>query len=242
MCTNFMKLNEEKTKLLLIGTSHVLSTCRKFWVKVNDTRIACCTDDDKVMSLGVQLDQNLNLKKHISRVCKKAYGQIMNLGRIRTILSENLKIMLVKTLVISQLDYNNAIYYNLPDYLINKLDRVLNAALRFIYGIRRREDIMPYYIKAHILRIQFRIKYKICLLTHKALHADAPGYIKSLITLHHPLRKMIHVPSNDYIPRATEDDMLLQRPKLGTSTLSERRFSHQAPAIWNTLPYNLRRS
>ena len=241
MCKNFMKLNEDKTKLMLIGTPHVINSCRRFWVKVNDTCITCCTEDDEIMSLGVQLDQNLSLKKQIGRVCKKAYGQIMNLGRIRAVLSENLKIMLVKTLVISQLDYSNAIYYNLPDYLIKKLERVLNAALRFIYGIKRREDITPYYIKAHILPIRFRVEYKICLLTHKAVHGEAPEYIKSLIHLRHPLKSMICVPTNEYIPRSTEDDVLLQRPKLGNSALSERRFSHQAPAIWNTLPYNIRR-
>ena len=64
---------------------------------------------------GVKLDQNLNLKSHISKVRQSAFYTISNLGRIKNILSRDLRIMLVKQLVLSKVDYHNALYANIPD-------------------------------------------------------------------------------------------------------------------------------
>ena len=87
---------------------------------------------------------------------------MMNLRTIGHYLDENLKIMLVKQLVISKLDYCNALYMNLAKKRLKKLTSVLNGAVRFIYNITDwSEDLVPYYKKAHILHMQQRIIYKV---------------------------------------------------------------------------------
>ena len=49
-------------------------------------------------------------KSHISKVRQSAFYTISNLGRIKNILSRDLRIMLVKHLVLSKVDYHNALY------------------------------------------------------------------------------------------------------------------------------------
>ena len=91
-------------------------------------------------------------------------------------------VMLVKQLVISNLDYCNSLYMNLPKTRLNKLRSILNGAVRFIYNIEyRTTDLVPFYKKAHILPIDQRIFFKVCLLTHKSVYGTAPGYLKVLL-------------------------------------------------------------
>ena len=245
MCKNFMKLNEEKTKLMLLGTKNSLNIKNNISINVGKENIITnCKDTDDIISLGVNLDANLNMQKHIGTVRKKAFWQIMNLGRIRQTLTVELRFMLVKTLVLSKIDYHNALYINLPEYSIKKLQGVINASVRFIYGIGRREHIRPYLIKAHILPVRMRIDFKICLLAHKFIHAKVPDYITELLHMHIPTRNPIRnnneVIMLDKPPRITEDTFMLAFPPFHRSNLAERRFSHYSPKCWNILPYYIR--
>ena len=65
---------------------------------------------------------------------------ISYLGRIKILLTIDLKSMLVKQLILSKTkrDYHNALYVNLQDIDIKRLQGAVNAAVRFIYGVGKR--------------------------------------------------------------------------------------------------------
>ena len=65
--------------------------------------------------------------------------------------------MLVQNLILSKVDYCNATLANISKYLINKLQRVMNAGVRFIYNIKKHDHISYYLKKAHFLRIDFKL-------------------------------------------------------------------------------------
>ena len=46
--------------------------------------------------------------------------------------------MLVKQLILSKVDYHNALYVNLPACDVKRLQSVVNAAIRFVYGAGKR--------------------------------------------------------------------------------------------------------
>ena len=96
-------------------------------------------------------------------------------------LSENLRISLVKCYIISQLDYCNFLYANITKKQLNNLQKCLNAAMRFVYSIRRSKSITPYLKKAHILPVKYRIVYKLCLLVFKCLFKLVPEYLCTLL-------------------------------------------------------------
>ena len=110
MRDNFMKLNNSKTELILLGTVQMLKKVGPLQADVGDS-VALMSSQEAVTSLGVKLDENLNLKKQIAKVKQAGFYTISNLGRLKNILSLDVKMMIVKQLVLSRVDYHNAIYY-----------------------------------------------------------------------------------------------------------------------------------
>ena len=149
-------------------------------------------------------------------------------------LSETIRLSLVKTLILSKIDYCNILYAGINKTILKKLQKTVDSAIRFIYGIEDYEvDLVPFYKKAHILPVELRIEYKVCLITHKILQGTAPAYLHELIQLYH------HQPNKQPL-RSFSDKRLLSPSELNESKITRRMFSYQAPKIWNDLPYTLR--
>ena len=104
-----------------------------------------------------------------------------NLRRIWKYLSQESVQTLIHTLIYSRIDYCNSLYLGLPDYQIQKIQRVQNAAARLVYNAGKYCHITPLLFKLHWLPIRERILFKILLITYKAVHGHAPNYIKDLI-------------------------------------------------------------
>ena len=108
-------------------------------------------------------------------------------------------------MILSHIDHCNALLYNLPEYLLHKLTKVLYSAVRLIFGLRGsalRMHMLPYLKSLHFLPVKFRIEFKIALITHKCLHGYAPTYLKNLIN-------SCSV-SERYSLRVNDDNWLLQ--------------------------------
>jgi len=77
--------------------------------------------------------------------------------------------------------------------------------------------------------VQYRVLYKIALLTYKAVHGEAPGYPSDLIVASRPVRSLRSAAHN-----------VLASPKTRLKTYGDRAFSAAAPAVWNSLPPKVR--
>ena len=124
-------------------------------------------------------------QKHKPWITKGLLKSIKHLQNIiASKLTKPLKIELVHSLILSHNDYCNALFYNLPEYLLQKLTKVLYSAVRFIFGLHGsalRKHMLPYLKSLHFLPVKFHIEFKIALLTHKCLHGYAPTYLKNLL-------------------------------------------------------------
>ena len=59
--------------------------------------------------------------------------------------------MLVKCFILSRLDYCNSVNADIPLYLVHKLERVVNACIRFICNIpMNNHNLLPYYKSGYI--------------------------------------------------------------------------------------------
>ena len=81
-------------------------------------------------------------------------------------------------LVLSRLDYGNGTLIGLPIHLIRCLQSVQNAAARLIFRLRRSDHITEALISLHWLRVPERIVFKVAVHTYRALHGDAPQYLR----------------------------------------------------------------
>ena len=84
---------------------------------------------------------------------------------------------LVVALVLSQLDYGNAVLVGLPGYLYSRLQSVLNAAARSIDGLWRSDHITDTLASFHWLRASERVQFKLATIIYHSLNGTAPSYL-----------------------------------------------------------------
>jgi hypothetical protein len=118
--------------------------------------------------------------------------------------------------------------YGLPKYLTKRLQHVQNAAARLVSLSSKFEHIKPILAELHWLPVEHRIQFKILLITYKALHDQAPGYIKELLVRYEPTHNLRSSKKN-----------LLQKPIFNLKYYSRRAFSKAAPELWNGLPEDM---
>jgi hypothetical protein len=111
------------------------------------------------------------------------------------------------------------------------LQRVLNAAARFVCQLKPFDHTSQAIMDLHWLPIRQRIEYKLCLLVHKSLNDHAPEYLKNLLT---PLSSLRDGRS---LRSATHGDLLVPRTRLKTA---DRAFEVYGPQAWNRLPIEIR--
>ena len=92
-----------------------------------------------------------------------AYLEIRRIGSIRQYLSVEATKTLVSSLVLSRLDYCNAVLAGCPQVLLDKIQRVINCSARLIYKASKSVHITPLLFDLHWLPINSRIQYKIAL-------------------------------------------------------------------------------
>lgn len=226
MDRNFLKLNNEKTDILLVGSRHQHSTIDLSELTINNVALPV---SDVVRDLGVQLDKILSMDSHVSSICKSSYYHLWNIARIRRYLSNSDAAKVIHALVTSRVDCCNAVLAGLPMSLLSRLQRVLNSAARVLVRARKFDHITPVLKDLHWLPVPKRIDYKILTLVFKALNNTAPKYITDLISIkqcRYPLRS------------ATSP--LLIVPRCRTTHYGDRAFQRFAPMLWNKLPNEIR--
>jgi hypothetical protein len=175
-------------------------------------------------------DKTISMEQQASAITRSCFQQIRNIGRIRSLISVDACRTPVCSLVISRLDYDNALLYGTNNNIISKLQRVQNTAERLIIRKRKDDSITPVLISLHWLPIHYRCQYKLLIYVYKAQHGKAPSCLQELITLYKPNRAL-----------RSENSMLLHPPNdVRTKSYGERRFDKAAPTLWNSLPLSLR--
>ena len=78
-------------------------------------------------NLGVTFNMTKNMDAYINATCKRAFWEICNIGRIRSVFDEKAATSLVHSFVHSNIDYCNCLLYGILKKL-EKLQCVLNCA------------------------------------------------------------------------------------------------------------------
>ena len=168
MIQDKMKLNDDKTELLIIGTLQQLKKVR------TDSIISPLLF---ARNLGAYFDSNMTLVPYINNACKSAFSQLYNIRRIRKYLTTDTSKTLVHAIITSRTDYCNSLLCGLPDNSLNKPQRVQNAAAQLITGTAKFSHITLVLRSLHWLPIKQRGQFK--MLSFKALNGLSPNYISN---------------------------------------------------------------
>ena len=227
MTTNRLKVNPDKTEFIMFcgaRTRHKINTDN---ICINGTTVHATTC---VKNLGVMMDSNLTLHDQVNSIRKSCYFYISWIWRVRPYLTECAAKSIVHALVVSRLDYCNAVLVNLPKYEIHRLQQVQDSAARLVKNCASREQSAEALrCDLHWLPVKERIEYKVLLLTYKALHGLSPPYVNELIHVHVPSRAL-----------RSCDRVLLTEPRFRTN-YGNRAFSRAAPRLFNCLPETIKR-
>ena len=119
MSLSRLKLNSDKTELLIIG-SKIRPSLQFPPVALTDGSVIL--PSKYARNIGVTFDSVLNFERRITDICKSCYFNICNIYRIRKFLStiKPTKI-LVNAFVTSRLDNCNSLLYGLPCGLLHTL-------------------------------------------------------------------------------------------------------------------------
>ncbi len=154
----------QRTEVLLIGQKNNTQNLLDYNLQLD----GCPVTSSTVKNLGVILDSNLSFENPISNVTKTAFFHLRNIVKLRNMLPVSDAEKLVHAFMTSRLDYCNALLGGCPASSINKLQIVQTAAARVLTRSRKYDHITPILQSLHWLPINFRISYKLLLLTYKA--------------------------------------------------------------------------
>ena len=131
-------------------------------------------------------------------------------------------------LVSSRLDYCNLLLSGIAEADLTKLQRVLNRLARVVTKSPPFTRSIPLLRSLLWLPVKYRVHFKICLLTYKALHEEQSVYLRSLIAISLPSRSL-----------RLNRGITLSIPRIKTNT-GTRAFSSCTPSLWNNLPLSVR--
>ena len=174
MGCNRLRLNVDKTQVIWMGTRQQLEKIEVDELILHSLTIQFST---KVVNLGVVLDNQLKMSEQVSSLCRSCFFQLRQIRKIRRSLTSDSTKTLVNAFVNSRLDYCNSLLYGVGEGLMDRLQRVQNAAARLVSGAKKYDRITPIMMDLHWLPIRRRVTFKVATLVYKCLHGCAPVYL-----------------------------------------------------------------
>ena len=164
MTENQLKLNNDKTEALLFPFS---SSLRPSTISLPDSTTLGCHNipfTDSARNLGVILNSNLSMKKHIIKIWQTAYFELKCISLICRFLTEDGAKTLVTSYILSQLNYCNCLLMGTPNSVIQPLQKIQNFAARLVVLAPCHQHSTPLLEKLHWLPISgcINIKSLVC--------------------------------------------------------------------------------
>ena len=72
------------------------------------------------------------MDKHISSVVKTCFHQLREFRHIRSFIPKSVAIIFANAFIHSRIDYCNSLFYGLPKYSINRLQKIQNSVARIV--------------------------------------------------------------------------------------------------------------
>ena len=225
MTADKLKLNDDKTELIVIGTRPQLDKISISELRIDHVKVSAVCN---VRNLGKWFDNHLSMKTAINKTCQSELYHLHNIGRIKRFLSFEGRKSIVHAVVMSRIDYCNSLLYGVA--ATNQFQRVQNAAVRLVWSLPRHEHVTSSFIRLHWLPIKFRINLKIAMLCFKWIHGHALNYLKRMVAIQK---------TSIYNLRSSTSIQLEDHSRRSKETLGDRAFSDASAKIWSSLPKSL---
>ena len=139
----------QKHNAFVVGTKQQRSKVNITQIRVGDTMVI---PTDSVTNLGVIVDENLSMEKHIAKVSRTVCVSIRNIGMIRKHINQPVAVQLTHALITSRLDTYNSLLHGLNKTQLKRLQRLQNTAARLVTLSRKCTHNTPILKQLHWLQ------------------------------------------------------------------------------------------
>ena len=208
MNANFLKLNVGKTEVIFIARPQDHAIYDNMSIDIG-MKMYNASSNTSIKSLGAFINGTMTMNSMVSEYTKSMFHNLKKLGHIKYYLDVEERMLLIKSFILSKMDYCNVLLSNASWTCIQPLERVLNAGIRFIYDLKKRDHVSSFYKSAHILPLSYRIMFKSCVMVYKIINNLSPDYLNDFITMHFPNSNIGLRSDSDYFKLFKQDIEIL---------------------------------
>ena len=136
---------------------------------------------EEVRNLGYFMDRFLKNSVHINKLSASVFHNLRNIKRIQNKLDYDSTKTIIQALIMSKLDYCNALLPGSSKLLLTKLQCIQNMACRIVCSLGKFDHVTQPMYDLHWLHIQERIDYKIACIMFKCHDGTSPQYLMDLL-------------------------------------------------------------
>ena len=171
----------------------------------------------------------------MDQLCRSCFFQLSRLHAIRHSLTQKSILLLVHSFICNRIDYCNRVLYGASGFQLDRLQSILNAAARIILKMPKYSHISASIRnELHWLPLRFRPEFKICLFVRNCLVGVATAYLQKLCVA------VSSSAGRRSLQSTSRGDLVV--PRADTTRFGRRGFSVSGPAIWNSLPQEVRQA
>ena len=225
---NYMTINENKSKTMLIGTSQKLSRLpqRSLSITVNGQALEN-VDCEKL--LGIYIDPSLQFHKHIDSVCRSITTKLALLKRIKRYLPLHYRKLYYNAYILPCIDYCLTIWGNAAKTQLDRIHKLQKCAARIILDAPPDSPSLPLFCKLEWLTVFERVEFNKGVLIYKTVKGLCPSYLSDMFT---------YQTSNAYNLRScSNNDMCIPSHN---NELFKKTLQYSGVQLWNNLPVHLR--
>ena len=222
---NSMKLNSNKTQLIVLGTRQMLRDIPSISLTLNGATVS---ESKRVKNLGLIMDKHLSFEPHVDRMVGKCTGLLLGLFHARHRLPRETLKPLVNSLILSSLRYCISVYGSCSAQCLHRVQKVINFSARVITGRRRSDRISDAVRDLGWLPAREMAQYHALCLLKRIMVAGEPAALAHQIMTRRAHRD-----------RPTRQDTDLCLPRIRSES-GRRSFVYRAPAAFNTIPVGIR--
>jgi len=223
---NGMLPNPDKSEAMLVGTTAQLEKFdRPILIEV-----AGCPVESRncIKSLGVSIDSELSFNRRVTDLISSCNYHLRALTHIRSALDMDTALAVGRAIVLSRLDYCNALLSGTTVANVTRLQRLQDRLVRAVLRLPYRSNVSSARASLHWLPVRQRIDFKVALLAYTVRATCEPAYLAELLVERVAPRNL-----------RSSSEVSLQVPRTRNKRRT-RAFSSAAPLLWNSLPSHIR--
>ena len=151
---NGIKVNTDKSKVMVFGSTNCLKNLPDFDVSIADFSLA------KVSSykyLGVTLDEQLNYNLHVKKLINSVTAKLKQFRRMRSFLNTKAAILVYKCMLLPMLEYYGDVFLTATSATNEKRLQILqNKGLRCALGKDAYASVNELHKEAGVLPLKYR--------------------------------------------------------------------------------------